>query len=138
MNDYFSIGNIIEVKSSSVTILVKDFTHLETIHYGGTIYKGISVGTFVGVIRGSSKIVVQITSESIDNIEEDYDDSTLLKNKVQRKLVAEIIGVIRNNREYETGIKTFPLMFDDVVLLNEDELKIVFYLPQKKKKIKMF
>lgn len=127
MNGYFSIGNIIEVKSSSVTILVKDFTHLERIHYNGTIYKGISVGTFVGVIRGSDKIVVQIIRESINNIEEGFDGSTLLKNKVQRKLDAKIIGVIRN-REYETGIKTFPLMFDDVVLLNEDELKKIYYL----------
>lgn len=133
MNGYFSIGNIIKVESSSVTILVKDFTHLERIHYNGTIYKGISVGTFVGVIRGSDKIVVQIIKESINNIEESFDGSTLLKNKVQRKLVAKIIGVIRN-KEYETGIKTFPLMFDDVVLLNEDELKIVFYLPQKENK----
>lgn len=131
MNGYFSIGNIIKVDSSSVTILVKDFTHLETIHYDGTIYKGISVGTFVGVIRGSDKIVVQIISESIDNIEEGFDDSTLLKNKVQRKLVAKIIGVIRN-REYETGIKTFPLMFDDVVLLNEEELKKIYYLATNK------
>lgn len=133
MNGYFSIGNIIEVESSSVTILVKDFTHLETIHYGGTIYKGISVGTFVGVIRGSDKIVVQIIKESINNIEESFDGSTLLKNKVQRKLDAQIIGVIRN-REYETGIKTFPLMFDDVVLLSKEELKIVFYLPQEENK----
>lgn len=133
MNGYFSIGNIIKVESSSVTILVKDFAHLERIHYNGTIYKGISVGTFVGVIRGSDKIVVQIISESINNIEEGFDDSTLLKNKVQRKLVAKIIGVI-GNKGYETGIKTFPLMFDDVVLLNEDELKNIFYLPKEENK----
>lgn len=132
MNGYFSIGNIIKVNSSSVTILVKDFTHLERIHYNGTIYKGISVGTFVGVIRGSDKIVVQIIKESINNIEESFDGSTLLKNKVQRKLVAKIIGVI-GSKGYETGIKSFPLMFDDVVLLSKEELKKIYYLSQEKK-----
>lgn len=129
---HYSIGNIIEVNSSYVTILTRDFVNLETINYRDKIYKGLSIGAFVGVIRGSDKIVVQITEELINNIEEGFDDSTFLKNNVKRKLVAKIIGLIEEG-EYKNGTKIFPFMFDDVVLLNDDELKIIFYLPQEEK-----
>uniref|UniRef100_UPI00258DFCC7 hypothetical protein n=1 Tax=Bacteroides acidifaciens TaxID=85831 RepID=UPI00258DFCC7 len=43
-------------------------SNLESFHYNGVIYDGISIGSYIGIIRGSNKIIEKIKKESPDRI----------------------------------------------------------------------
>lgn len=128
MENYYSIGNVIKIDRVFVTILTKHFRNLKTIIYNGKDHIGVFVGSFVGILRGDKKIVVQILSESTNNTIQEFINSSFSGKQIRKELIAKIIGVFEENN-YKTRINDFPLIFDDVILLSKSELKKIYYLP---------
>lgn len=128
MSKYFSIGKVVQIDGSRVTIWIKNFRNFKTISYNNKEHIGVFIGSFIGILRDSKKIVIQITSESIINIGQSSLSSSFWGDEIPRQLVGNIIGVLKKDDTYETATSSFPLIFDDVILLNSDELKRIFYL----------
>ena len=63
----YVIGNVISIDGLKITALMNEYSRMETLHYEGNIYKGVSVGGYVGVIRGSNRIIGQIEKEFLED-----------------------------------------------------------------------
>ena len=55
MNRNYVVGNVISIDGLKVNILMNEHSNLESFHYDGVIYDGISIGSYIGIIRGSLK-----------------------------------------------------------------------------------
>ena len=56
----YVIGNVIEINGTRVRILMNERSNLEQIHYNGIYYAGISSGSYVGIVRGTNRIIGRI------------------------------------------------------------------------------
>lgn len=124
MRENCVIGNVISVDGFKINILVNDESDVEIYHYDGNLYPGISIGGYLGIIRGSKKLVVRIEKEYLDDVLNDNKRHEYLRGRFSRILEVSIIGTI-SNCKFEYGIKKFPKIYNEVVLLTNDEIQCV-------------
>ena len=63
MNRNYVVGNVISIDGLKVNILMNEHSNLESFHYDGVIYDGVSIGSYIGIIRGSNKIIGRVEKE---------------------------------------------------------------------------
>lgn len=120
----YVIGNVIEVNGTKVKILMNDKSGLEQIHYNGIYYAGISIGSYIGIIRGNNQIIGRIDREYLEDLYKDSTDHTFAKGRYQRIIEASLIGNLsRSNIDY--GLKLFPLIYSEVTLLTFEEVSTI-------------
>ena len=51
MNRKYVVGNVISIDGLKVNILMNEHSNLESFHYDGVIYDGISIGSYIGIIK---------------------------------------------------------------------------------------
>lgn len=117
----YVIGNVISIDGLKITALMNEYSRMETLHYEGNIYKGVSVGGYVGVIRGSNRIIGQIEKEFLEDKRNQPNNQEYLKDRFERQIEINLVGVICEGR-FEFGVKKFPMIFDEVVLLTDREI----------------
>lgn len=117
----YVIGNVISIDGLKITALMNEYSRMETLHYEGNIYKGVSVGGYVGVIRGSNRIIGQIEKEFLEDKRNQPNNQEYLKERFERQIEINLVGVICEGR-FEFGVKKFPMIFDEVVLLTDREI----------------
>lgn len=122
MGNKYVVGNVTSIEGIKVNVLMNDQSNLETFHYNGIIYDGVSIGSYVGIIRGSNKIIGRVEKEFLKDKNKDPSVQEFSKNRFERYLEIHLIGNIYN-KKFEFGIKRFPMIFNEVVLLNEQEIK---------------
>ncbi|NBK98549.1 MAG: DUF87 domain-containing protein [Erysipelotrichia bacterium] len=120
----YIVGNVIEVNGTKVRILMNDRTDLEQIHYNGIYYAGVSNGSYVGIIRGSNRIIGRIEREYLEDLLKDPTNHTFSKGRYQRIIEVSIIGNLING-EVEYGLKLFPLIYAEVTLLTFEEISTI-------------
>lgn len=124
MSKNYVIGNIIEVDGLKINVLMNEQSNLESFHYNGIMYDGISIGSYVGIIRGSNKIIGRVEKEFLIDKEHEPSIREFSRDRFERHLEVNMIGTIFKNN-FEFGIKRFPMIFNEVVLLTEDEIKYI-------------
>jgi hypothetical protein len=117
----YVIGNVISVEGLKIDILMNNQSNLEAFHYDGTIYDGVSIGSYVGIIRGANKIIARVEKEYLDDKNEDPSSHEYLKDRFERRLEVRLIGNIYNGI-FEFGIKHFPMIYNEVILLTQEEV----------------
>lgn len=60
MKNNYVVGNVVSVDGMKVNILMNEHSNLESFHYDGAMYDGISIGSYIGIIRGSNKIIGRV------------------------------------------------------------------------------
>lgn len=65
LNDYYKIGQVIEVRGQRVRIKVLENKNSNILVYQGQIVKNVSVGSFVKIPKGFSNIIGKIEGEYI-------------------------------------------------------------------------
>ncbi|MGZ9429055.1 ATP-binding protein [Mycoplasma sp. 1012] len=125
MNNKFIIGNVILIEGSKIVILTKENTNQENYVFNGKIYNGVSIGNYLGIIRGSNKIIVRIEKEFLEDKIKNNLNHEFSPNRFERKLEVKIIGNL-SEQKFEFGIKHFPMIFNEVVLLSDEEINQIY------------
>ena len=124
MKNNYVVGNVISINGLKVNILMNEQSNLESFHHKGEIYDGISVGSYVGIIRGSNKIICRVDREFLEDKLKEPSIQEFSRDRFERILEASILGNIYRGK-FEFGIKRFPMIFNEVVLLNQKEIKLI-------------
>ena len=124
MDNNYVIGNVISVDGTKINILMNEQSNLESFHYNGIVYDGISIGSYVGIIRGSNKIIGRVEKEFLEDKNKEPSVHEFSRNRFERHLEVSLVGNIYKTN-FEFGIKRFPMIFNEVVLLTEDEIKCI-------------
>lgn len=120
----FIIGNVIGIDGEEIKILMNDYTNLETHQYNGELYNGISMGTYLGIIRGSDKLIVRVEKEFLEDKNKDVTSHEYLKDRFERVLETKLIGTILDGK-FSLGVRLFPMIYNDVVLLTDREIESI-------------
>ena len=120
----YVIGNVIEINGTRVRILMNERSNLEQIHYNGIYYAGISSGSYVGIVRGTNRIIGRIEREYLEDLSKDPTKHEFLKGRYQRIIEVSLIGnLIKGRIDY--GLKLFPLIYAEVILLTLEEVSTI-------------
>lgn len=126
MSNKFVVGNVISIYGTKITILMNEHSNLESFYYNGVLYDGISIGVYLGIIRGSNKIIAKVEKEFLEDKNKEKLNHEFARNRFERRLEVSLIGNFYNNA-FEFGIKKFPMIFNEVVLLTQDEIKEILH-----------
>lgn len=117
----YVVGNVISIDGVKVSVLMNEHSNLEVFHYNGKYYNGVSVGSYIGVIRGSHKIIGRVEKEYSQDKSNNHNDMKYLVDRFERILEISIVGTIYNGH-FELGQRLFPMIFNEVVLLTQSEV----------------
>lgn len=67
MNNKYVIGNVISIDGTKITILMNEHSNLEYFYYDGVIYSGVSIGNYLGIIKGAYKIVARVEKQFLED-----------------------------------------------------------------------
>ena len=136
MSKNYVVGNVVSIDGLRVNILMNERSNLESFHYDGAIYDGVSIGSYIGIIRGSNKIIGRVEKEFLVDKQNEPLVREFSRERFERHLEVNLVGnIFRGN--FEFGIKRFPMIFNEVVLLAEDEIKCVLQKDSSKSKHKI-
>lgn len=124
MNTNYVVGNVISIIGLKVNVLMNEQSNLESFHYNGVIYDGISVGSYLGIIRGSNKIVCRVDREFLEDRQKKPEVHEFSRDRFERIIEVSLIGSFYKGN-FEFGVKRFPMIFNEAVLLTQDEIKTI-------------
>lgn len=118
----YVVGSVIGIDGERITVLMNQQTNYERFHINGIFYNGVAVGSYVGIIRGGNKIVARVDREYSEDLLKNPNEKVYLKDRFKRLMELSIIGNFHGDI-FEFGRRIFPLIFNDVVLLKETEIR---------------
>ena len=123
----FKVGEVISVDGRKVRVKVDKSKNSSHTLYNGELLKNISVGSYIKIIKGYTKIIGKVEGEYVDE-DKNYLNKDYLKqsDKIYRTLVVTMLGFF-NKEKFERGIKELPLVYDECFLLDTEEFKKVHY-----------
>jgi len=121
----FKIGRVISVDGRTVRIKVDKTKNSSHLLYKGELLKNISVGGYIKIIKGFTKILAKVdgefTTEDPLYSKKEYGSE---KEKINRILAVSLLGFF-NGDEFERGIKELPLVGNECFLLENEEFNNV-------------
>lgn len=119
-NSIFRIGEIYSVDGRSVTLIVDKDKNLSHILYKGDLVKNVSVGGYIKILKGFTKIIAKVESEYLKenkNIDKEYHHKS---EEINRFLLVKLIGYFEGDKYYK-GVKEVPLIGNVGLLMDNDE-----------------
>ena len=123
MNDTTYLGRIIRVDTNIVEVEIDKAIGSNTPIINGKVYKIGQIGTFVKVIVGNNYVygmVVSISNTPLNN------ENTEIYNKGYRYLTVSLVGEKIGDDNFEKGIGVYPTINDEVHIVTENDLKIMY------------
>ena len=121
----FRVGIVIFIEGRAVKIKVDRRKNTSHLLYKGDLIKNISVGSYIKIIKGFTKIIGKIEGEYI---EEDRSSSNKEykseREKINRILNVKLLGFF-SAKGFERGIKELPLIDNECFILQKDEFEKV-------------
>lgn len=130
MNDFYAIGQVIEVRGQKLRIRVFENKNSNILVYQGHVIKNVSVGSFVKITKGFSNIIGRIEGEYIQENKSTVDNDcpprfSKESETIDRIIEVSILGVLNDGR-FQRGLIDIPLVFSDVYMLTSSELQKIF------------
>lgn len=130
MNDFYKIGQVIEVRGQKIRIRVFENKNSNILVYQGHIIKNVSVGSFVKIPKGFSNIIGRIEGEYIQETKLAGNGSDHLRfskesETIDRIIEVSIMGVLNDGR-FQRGLIDIPLVFSDAYMLTDKEVGKIF------------
>ena len=130
MNDFYRIGQVIEVRGQKIRIKVFENKNSNILVYKGQAIKNVSVGGFVKIPKGFSNIIGRIEGEYIqENKSFDTPNNNTRFSKesetIDRIIEVSIMGILNDNM-FKRGLIDIPLVFSDVYILTDEEIRMIF------------
>lgn len=119
-NSIFRIGEIYSVDGRTVTILVDKDKNLSHILYKGELIKNVSVGGYIKILKGFTRIIAKVESEYLKenkNVDKEYHHKS---EEINRFLLVKLIGYFEGNKYYK-GVKEVPLIGNVGLLMDNEE-----------------
>lgn len=122
----FKVGKVISVKGRTIEVKVDKTKNTSHLVYKGELLKNISVGGYVKIIKGFTKIIGKVEGEFVneDKVFGKNKNYVSEKAKVNRVLSISLLGFF-NGRRFERGIKELPLIDNECFLLHNAEFEQV-------------
>lgn len=121
----FKIGRVISVDGRAVKVKVDKTKNTSHLLYKGELLKNISVGGYIKIIKGFTKIIGKVEGEYISEdkyfSKKEYGSD---KEKINRVLNISLLGFF-NDVNFERGIKELPLIDNECFLLENSEFNEV-------------
>lgn len=127
MNDeMLIIGEVIEVRGQKVRIKIYSNKNSSIILYNGNVIRNISVGSFIKITKGYTRIIGRIEGEYIKEIT--MNDINYIKKEetFERIIEVSIVGYLNHKDIFEHGISDMPLISNQAYILNENEIQNIF------------
>lgn len=121
----YVVGNVIEIDGLTVKVLMCENTNLLSYFYDGKTYKGVTINSFVGIIRGPYKIVAKVQKEYLEDLDRDPRQHSYAIDRFRRIVELQLIGWFYSE-DFTFGIKCFPMIYNEVVLLTDLEIAKIF------------
>lgn len=126
IKNYFRVGNVIEIDGIKVVGRMNQNTNHLKYFYEGEYYRGVNIGEYLGIIRGPYIIVGKVVKEFLNDKFDKENSQEFKLNRFIRNIEINIIGTFINEK-FIMGIKAFPLIYNEIILLSEDQIrKIIF------------
>ena len=130
MNDFYKIGQVIEVRGQKIRIRVFENKNSNILVYQGHVIKNVSVGSFVKIPKGFSNIIGRIEGEYIQETKVAGNGNDHLRfskesETIDRIIEVSIMGVLNDGR-FQRGLIDIPLVFSDVYMLTDKEVGKIF------------
>ena len=121
----FKIGKVVAVRGRSIQIKVDKVKNLSHLLYKGELIKNVSVGGYVKIIKGFTKIIGKVEGEYVDE-EKQFSQKKYgsEKEKICRILNVSLLGFF-SEKGFERGIKELPLIDNECYLLENREFNKV-------------
>lgn len=118
------VGRVIEIDGQKIIVETDDDSNDLTYFHDGIIYRGVSVGQFLGIVRGPYILITRVEKEYLmDKLYDNRNESYKLE-RISRKLELRLLGYMEND-EFFLGIIAFPMIYNKVIMLSEEQVKIV-------------
>lgn len=121
----FKIGEVVSVDGRKIKIKVNKSKNNSHIMYKGALLKNTSVGSYVKIIKGYTKIIGKVEGEYVDEdkkyISKEYSKEA---DKIDRTLLVSLLGFF-DGEKFKRGIKELPLVFNECFLLDTEEFEQV-------------
>ncbi len=122
----FKIGQVISIDGRNVKVRVDKNKNSSHLLYRGNLLKNISVGSYIKIVKGFTKIIGKVEGEFIEedrlNLNTEYGNN---KDKIQRTLSVSMLGFFDDKNSFQRGIKELPLVYDECFLLEHEEFEKV-------------
>ncbi len=130
MNDFYAIGQVIEVRGQKLLIRVFENKNSNILVYQGQVIRNVSFGSFVKITKGFSNIIGRIEGEYIRENKSTVDNDCPLRfskesETIDRMIEVSILGVLNDGR-FQRGLIDIPLVFSDVYMLTFAEVQKIF------------
>lgn len=122
--DITYLGKVINVNSNSVEVEISKEIPSATPIISGKLYKIGQIGTFIKIPVGNL-ILFGIVS-SVSNTPTSVENISYEPNYGSRFLQVQLIGEKLGEKKFEKGIGTYPTINDEVHLVTEEDLKIIY------------
>lgn len=122
----FTIGKVISVKGRTIEIKVDKTKNTSHLLYKGELIRNISVGGYVKIIKGFTRIIGKVEGELIteDKLYAQRRGYASEKDKIDRVLTVSLLGFFKG-KHFERGIKELPLIDNECFLLHKKEFEQV-------------
>ena len=104
MSNNYVVGNVISINGLKINILMNEQSNLESFHFNGIIYDGISIGSYIGIIRGSNKIICRVEREFLEDKNNEPSVQEFSRDRFERHLEVSLIGNILNFPTCKSGL----------------------------------
>ena len=136
MNDFYCIGQVIEIRGQKIRIRVFENKNSNILVYKGQAIKNVSVGGFVKIPKGFSNIIGRIEGEYIqeNKIPNESNSNTRFSKEsetIDRIIEVSIMGILNDNM-FKRGLIDIPLVFSDVYILTDEEIRKIFEFSENK------
>ncbi|ATB68505.1 hypothetical protein SJPD1_0377 [Sulfurospirillum diekertiae] len=121
----FKVGEVLSVDGRKIKIKVDKSKNNSHIMYKGELLKNTSVGSYVKIIKGYTRIIGKVEGEYVeeDKVYSSKDYTTEAK-KINRNLSVSLLGFF-DGEKFKRGIKELPLVFNECFLLDNQEFEQV-------------
>lgn len=120
----FEVGRVVEIDGQKIIVQTNENSNDLTYFYNGTVYSGIMVGQFIGILRGPYILVGRIEKEFLTDNLNDASNETYSSNRIKRLLQVHLIGYFKND-EYNVGIIAYPMIYNKAILFPESKIKVI-------------
>ena len=123
-NDITYLGRVINVNSNTIEVEISKEIPSAAPIINGRVYKIGQLGTFVKFPVGSITLFGIVSS--VSNVQSNIETNQYLPDYGSRYLQVQLIGEKLGNSKFEKGIGSYPTINDEVHLVTEDDLKIIY------------
>lgn len=121
----FKIGKVISVEGRIVKVKVDKTKNSSHLVFKGEILKNVSVGGYIKIVKGFTRIVGKVEGEFIvEDKQFQKKQYGSEKEKINRILNISLLGFFKGD-DFERGIKELPLIDNECYLLQKEEFNQV-------------